>query len=71
VFFIHASNDPVTPMSSVLLYTELKRKKIPAELHIFPTGGHGYGARPTEVAITRWPTLAETWMRGLGILGVH
>ena len=71
VLFIHASNDPVTPMSSVLLYSELKRKKVPAELHIFPTGGHGYGARPTDLAITRWPALAETWMRGLGILGVH
>ncbi len=66
-FFIHAFDDGVTPMSSLLLCTELKRKKAPAELHLFPTGGHGYGLRPTAEPITHWPALAETWLGGLGM----
>jgi dipeptidyl aminopeptidase/acylaminoacyl peptidase len=68
VFFVHAFDDRITPMSSILLFSELKRKNVPAELHIFPTGGHGYGLRPTDQPITRWPDLAETWLRGLGML---
>lgn len=68
IFLIHAMNDGVTPMSSLLLCAELKRKRVPAELHLFPTGGHGYGLRPTAEPITRWPALGETWLRGLGVL---
>jgi acetyl esterase/lipase len=68
VFFVHAFDDPVTPMSSILLFSELKRKNVPAELHVFPAGGHGYGLRPTAQPITHWPALAETWLRGLGVL---
>jgi len=67
-FFIHAFNDGVTPMSSILLFSELKRRKISSELHIFPKGGHGYGLRATDEPITHWPALCETWMRGLGLL---
>jgi hypothetical protein len=42
---------------------------VPAELHLYAQGGHGYGLRPTELPITHWPALAETWMHTIGVLG--
>ena len=30
---------------SVLLYADMKRNNVPAELHVYETGGHGYGTR--------------------------
>ncbi len=42
---------------------------VPAELHIFPKGGHAFGLRRTELAITRWPDLVEAWLKTIGILG--
>jgi hypothetical protein len=45
----------------------LKNAKVPAELHLYASGGHGYGLRPTPHAVTTWPQRAEQWMRGLGV----
>ena len=43
----------------------LKQAGVPAELHVFPSGGHGYGLRPTEHAVTGWPNLCNTWLEGI------
>ena len=67
-FLVHAHDDPVTPLSSVLLYAELKRAGVPAELHVFSTGGHGYGLRETPAPITGWPRLFEAWLQTSGFL---
>jgi len=66
MFLVHAFDDGVTPMSSVLLFAELKRHKVSSELHVFPTGGHGYGLRETDLPVTRWPALCQTWFQGNG-----
>ncbi len=63
MFLVHAANDPVVPESSVLLWLELKRHKIPAELHVFSQGGHGYGLRATELPVTAWPTACAAWLK--------
>jgi len=43
-FLIHASDDDgVNPMNSIVFYDSLISKKIPAELHIYQSGGHGFG----------------------------
>jgi acetyl esterase/lipase len=49
-------------------YRALWRAKVPAELHVYPSGGHGYGLRPSEHAVSSWPKRCEDWMRGLGVL---
>jgi acetyl esterase/lipase len=64
MFLVHAWDDGVTPLTSLLLATELKKANVSAELHLFATGGHGYGMRPTEEPCTRWPELCEKWLRG-------
>lgn len=67
-FLIHAYDDPVTPKSSVELFLALKDAGVPAELHVYDSGGHGYGLRPTEKPITAWPKRCEEWMRTKGLL---
>ena len=45
MFFAHASNDPVSAENSVALYLALQRAKVPAEMHLYRSGGHGFGLR--------------------------
>ncbi|HSG70023.1 MAG TPA: alpha/beta hydrolase [Planctomycetaceae bacterium] len=68
MFFVHAANDGVTCLSSVMLFAELKKAGVLSELHVYPTGGHGYGLRPTEEAVTHWPQRAGNWLRETGML---
>ena len=68
-FLVHANDDGVTPLSSALLYAELKRNGISAELHIYESGGHGYGLRADESKpVTSWPARCETWLKRRGLL---
>ncbi|HEX4582641.1 MAG TPA: alpha/beta hydrolase [Acidobacteriaceae bacterium] len=66
-FLIQAEDDPVKVENALSYYEALKQAKVPAEMHLFANGGHGYGLRPTKLPITHWPELAATWLRTLGI----
>lgn len=69
-FLLHAQDDPVDPVANSRVYhAALRKAGVPAELHVFPTGGHAFGLRRTESPITAWPALVETWLRSLGVLG--
>ena len=46
-FLAHAGNDPVNAENSIFYYLALKHAGVPAELHIYSTGGHGFGMRPS------------------------
>jgi acetyl esterase/lipase len=65
---IHAQDDSVKPESSIYYFLALKEAKVASELHIFPTGGHGYGLRQTEHAVSKWPDVCTAWMKKLEIL---
>jgi acetyl esterase/lipase len=62
-FIVQTEDDPVHVENSLVYYRALKDAKVPAELHVFSTGGHGYGMRPTAKAVTTWPKLAEAWLK--------
>jgi acetyl esterase/lipase len=66
-FLIQAEDDPVKVENALSYYEALKHAKVPAEMHLFANGGHGYGLRPTKLPVTHWPDLAATWLRTLGI----
>ena len=68
MFFAHAWNDRVKPESSIELFYALRKHKIPAELHIFDSGGHGFGLRKTDSPATHWPELCGRWMKRNGWL---
>lgn len=67
-FLVQSQDDVVRVETSLFYYLALKRAKVAAELHVYPSGGHGYGLRPTAEAVTTWPARAEEWLRGLRIL---
>jgi acetyl esterase/lipase len=66
-FLIQAEDDPVKVENAWAYYEALKQANIPAEMHLFANGGHGYGLRPTKLPVTHWPDLAATWLHTLGI----
>ncbi len=68
MFFVHAGNDGITSANSVEMYLALKHAGVPAEVHIYPTGGHGFGLRPTKEPCSQWPQRCEAWMRSQGLL---
>jgi acetyl esterase/lipase len=68
MFFAHAQNDPVTPASSLLMALALKQAGVPAELHLYSTGGHGFGLRKTDDACTTWSQRCEEWLKSSGWL---
>lgn len=67
-FVLQAEDDPVHVENSLVYYQALKNAKVPAELHIYAEGGHGYGLRRTELPVTRWPESVETWLRTIKML---
>jgi acetyl esterase/lipase len=69
MFFAHANNDKVRAENSVLLFLALRKVGVPAELHVFASGGHGFGLRASTRPGSTWPTLCAAWMRDRGILG--
>jgi acetyl esterase/lipase len=68
-FLVHAGNDGVPAENSVQYYLGLRKQKVPAELHIYASGGHGFGLRKSEFPISKWPQRCEAWLRGAGLLG--
>jgi acetyl esterase/lipase len=67
-FFAHANDDPIKPDNSARMYLALKRAGVPAELHIYSSGGHGFGLRPTEKPCSTWPKRCAEWLRTQGVL---
>lgn len=69
-FLVQAENDYTAHVENALGYfLALKDTKVPAELHLFTLGGHGFGLRPTDLPISHWPVLAEAWLHTIHILG--
>ena len=68
-FIVQAEDDPIDPVqNSLVYYMALKEAGVPAEMHLYAHGRHGFGLRPSaEFPITEWPHLAETWLRTIGV----
>jgi acetyl esterase/lipase len=67
-FLAMAQDDPVRVENAVFYALALKNAKVPVELHVYPTGGHGYGLRPTKDLVTTWPNRVADWMEDRGLL---
>lgn len=67
-FIAMAQDDPVRVENAVFYALALKNAKVPVELHIYPTGGHGYGLRRTKDIVTTWPDRVADWMEARGLL---
>ncbi|MCI9844711.1 alpha/beta hydrolase [Flavobacterium pectinovorum] len=62
-FLVHASDDSaVLPENSINYYLGLKRKNIPAELHIYEIGGHGFGLGVKDTS-QFWTNDCKEWLK--------
>ena len=67
-FLVHASDDDaVISMNSIAFYDSLVSKKIPAEIHIYQSGGHGFGMF-IKNSQERWMDRCESWLKFNGWL---
>lgn len=64
-FLVHSQDDKAVPAeNSINYFLALKKYNIPAELHLYPTGGHGYALRTQEKgSVENWPAALEGWMK--------
>ena len=61
---IHSNNDEGTPPeNSLSYYSALRKYNIPAALHIWEDGGHGYGLGIGRGSIESWPKVVEEWLK--------
>lgn len=65
---IQTEDDKSYINSSLFYYYALKEAGVPARMHLYSKGGHGYGLRDTGAAVNEWPDRAEDWFREIGIL---
>lgn len=64
LLFVHASDDPISDVEhSVTFYLALKRAGVHADLHVYASGGHGFGVRPTTAACSAWTQACTDWLR--------
>jgi len=67
-FLVHASDDDgVNPENSIRFYQALLRNKVPAELHLYEHGGHGFGLHNTSTN-EDWFKSCIDWMRANKLL---
>lgn len=66
MFLVHAQDDGVSVANSTLLFQELKKAKVDAELHVYASGGHGYGMRNTGHPVNTWPDRCAEWIVSQG-----
>jgi acetyl esterase/lipase len=69
MFLVHGGADLISdPENSVVLYRELKRAGIPAELHIYATAAHDFGVRKSDHPYSTWTQSCAAWLRHQGFL---
>jgi len=68
-FLVLADDDKgVVPRNSVEFYLALKENDIPAEMHIFRQGGHGFGITAKNLPVDQWPGLFYDWLKAINII---
>lgn len=64
LFLLHAQDDDAVPVgNSLAMHAAALHAGVPASLHVFPHGGHGFGTRGATGALARWPQLALDWIQ--------
>ena len=68
-FLVSTNQDDVVPSeNSVEFYLALRHAGVPAELHVFEKGPHGFGLDFQDPVLGQWPLLLANWMRSRGLL---
>ena len=65
IMFLSDDDDVVRPLVSTSYYTALKRYGIPASMHIYPSGGHGWSGRLKWEYRQQWLDALHDWLLNL------
>ena len=61
-FIIHCEDDKTVPvLNSLYFYEALVKNGVPAEIHVYPRGGHGFGLW-NPLSVDQWPDRLQHWM---------
>jgi endo-1,4-beta-xylanase len=71
IFLAQASDDRFGPENAMRLYTWVHAKRVPAELHLFASGGHGFGLGRPGTPAAEWPKLFVAWLKARKILAAE
>lgn len=67
-FLVHTYEDTGVPAeNSIYFYLALRKAKVPAEMHIYRKGPHGFGLGQNHGAVSSWPERCADWMRTIGL----
>ena len=61
-FLVCADNDRSHVVTTVNLYLDLEKQGVSSEMHIYASGGHGFGMRETALPAASWPDRLKQWM---------
>ncbi len=61
-FLVCADNDPSHVVTTVNLYLDLQKQGVSSEMHIYSSGGHGFGIRESKLPVSSWPERLKQWM---------
>ncbi|GAB4036953.1 alpha/beta hydrolase [Spirosoma jeollabukense] len=66
-FLVHSEDDKSVPVeNSINYYLACLKNSVSAEMHLYPTGGHGYGLRTAKFgSLTTWPDTCKAWLMAL------
>jgi len=65
-FLVHAADDTAVPVENSLVFFEaLKEKGVPATLHVYPKGGHGFSLARKDMHLRSWTERLFEWMENL------
>jgi acetyl esterase/lipase len=65
IFIVHAGDDPTVPVeNSIRFYQACIKNKVSAEMHIYPSGGHGFGLKNTTT-LDNWMDRLANWLKKL------
>jgi acetyl esterase/lipase len=68
-FLVHGGEDKsVPPENSVLFFLALRKAGVPVEMHMYQSGGHGFGLAAGQPLVSDWPRRAADWMAARGLL---
>ena len=69
LFIAHATDDAISDsLHSITMYEAMKKAGAPVELHIYATGGHGWGVRKVGHPCETWTDSCVAWLKKGGFL---
>ena len=61
-FLVCADDDRSHVVTTTNLYLDLEKQGVSSELHIYASGGHGFGMRESRLPVASWPDRLREWM---------